>query len=66
MELNTLRIIYTLLSLAFFVGVCFWAYSSHNKKELEEAAMLPFQDRYPFTSHIILIRKRSLGYERLY
>ena len=44
MELNTLRMIYTLLSLAFFVGVCFWAFSSYNTKDLEEAAMLPFQD----------------------
>ena len=44
MELNTLRMIYTLLSLVFFVGVCFWAFSSYNKKDLEEAAMLPFQD----------------------
>ncbi|MFI0545416.1 MAG: cbb3-type cytochrome oxidase subunit 3 [Brachymonas sp.] len=44
MELNTVRIIYTLLSFAFFIGVCFWAYSSYSKEDLEEAAMLPFKD----------------------
>ncbi len=44
MELNTIRIIYTLLSVAFFIGVCFWAYSANTKEELDEAAMLPFQD----------------------
>ncbi len=44
MDLNTVRIIFTLLSLAFFIGVCFWAYSANNKQEMDEAALLPFQD----------------------
>jgi cbb3-type cytochrome oxidase subunit 3 len=44
MVLNTVRILFTLLSLAFFIWVCWRTYSAKNKQELEEAAMLPFQD----------------------
>lgn len=44
MDINALRTIYTILSLAFFVGVCFWAYSANSQEDLDEAAMLPFQD----------------------
>ena len=42
MDVNTLRIIVTLLSLAAFVGIVKWAWSARNRAGFEEAARLPF------------------------
>ncbi|HSC79791.1 MAG TPA: CcoQ/FixQ family Cbb3-type cytochrome c oxidase assembly chaperone [Chitinolyticbacter sp.] len=39
---NLIRILFTVVCFAFFVGVCFWAYSRHNKADMDEAAQLPF------------------------
>lgn len=44
MDINTVRIIFMLLSFAFFIGVCFWAYAKQSKSALDEAAQLPFED----------------------
>lgn len=41
---NLIRIAFTVICFVFFVGVCFWAYSSRNKKDMDEAAQLPFID----------------------
>ena len=42
MDVNTLRIIVTLLSLAAFIGIVRWAWSGRNQADFTEAAQLPF------------------------
>ena len=32
----------TITAMIAFFGVCWWAFSSHKKKDFEEAAQLPF------------------------
>ncbi len=44
MDINDLRGINTLLVLVAFIGIVWWAYSSHRKKANDEAAHLPFDD----------------------
>lgn len=44
MDFNELRGIHTLLVMAAFFGIVWWAYSSHRKKANDEAAHLPFDD----------------------
>lgn len=44
MDITSVRIVVTLLSLACFVGICFWAYARKNQARFDEAALLPFED----------------------
>jgi cytochrome c oxidase cbb3-type subunit 4 len=44
MDINDLRSITTVLMLAVFAGVVWWAYSSRHKQAFEEAARLPLAD----------------------
>lgn len=43
MDITTMRVVVTLISFAFFIGVWVWAYSRSNKKRFDEAAQLPFE-----------------------
>ena len=42
MDQGTLQGIGTVLAMAAFLGVCWWAFSKHKKKDFEEASKLPF------------------------
>ena len=44
MDINELRGIHSLIVMAAFFGIIWWAYSAHRKKANEEAAHLPFDD----------------------
>ena len=44
MDINTLRIVVTLLSLTLFIGIIFWACSRRRRDGFDEAARLPFAD----------------------
>jgi cytochrome c oxidase cbb3-type subunit 4 len=44
MDINTVRGISTFFVMAAFLGICWWAYSSHRKARFDEAANLPFDD----------------------
>jgi len=44
MDINTLRIMVTVVSFITFVGILVWAYSRGARKGFDEAAMLPFLD----------------------
>jgi len=44
MDLNELRGVHTLIIMAMFLGIIWWAYSAHRKKPNDEAAHLPFDD----------------------
>lgn len=44
MDQGTLQGIATILAMVAFLGVCWWAYSGHKKKDFDEAAQLPFVD----------------------
>ena len=44
MDLTTMRIVVTLLSMVIFVGICIWAYARSNQSRFEEAARLPFEE----------------------
>ena len=42
MDINDLRVFFTLATMACFIGIAFWAYSRRNRDRFDEAAMLPF------------------------
>lgn len=44
MDINDLRSITTVVMMAVFAGIVWWAYSSRYKKAFEEAAQLPLDD----------------------
>ena len=44
MDINTIRSLITVLSLAAFLGIVFWAWSAKRKAAFDEAAQLPFAD----------------------
>lgn len=43
MDINTLRSLATVLSLAAFVGIWAWAWSRRNRQAFDDAAQLPFE-----------------------
>ena len=43
MDINTLRIIATVLSFVAFVGIWGWAWSRKNRGRFEEAGRIPFE-----------------------
>ena len=43
MDVNTLRIVATLVTFATFIGIGLWAYARGNRERFEEAARLPFE-----------------------
>ena len=47
MDINDLRSITTVLALAAFLGIVWWAYSDRRKQAYEEAARLPLDDDSP-------------------
>ena len=44
MDMNDIRTIVTVVSLAVFIGIVRWAWSKHNASSFAEAANLPFAD----------------------
>jgi len=44
MDINTLRIAVTLISLAAFVGIVIWAYRPSRRQALEEQGRSIFED----------------------
>ncbi|TFY96540.1 cbb3-type cytochrome oxidase subunit 3 [Ramlibacter rhizophilus] len=44
MDITTLRIVATLVSLATFLAIAGWAYARRNRGRFDEAAALPFQN----------------------
>jgi|WetSurMetagenome_2_1015567.scaffolds.fasta_scaffold128221_3 cytochrome c oxidase cbb3-type subunit IV len=44
MDINDLRTLFTVLVIAFFIGVVVWAYSSKRKSSYDEAANLVFDE----------------------
>ena len=44
MDKGTLQGIGTILAMLAFVGICWWAFSKHKKKDFDEAANLPFEE----------------------
>lgn len=44
LDVNTLRVLVTVLSFVAFVGIVLWAWSSKNAAAFAEAAQLPLKD----------------------
>ena len=44
MDLNTVRIIMTIVSFAVFAGIIAWALAPANRRSFQEAAMIPLDD----------------------
>jgi cytochrome c oxidase cbb3-type subunit 4 len=44
MDVNDLRGVHTLIIMAMFIGIIWWAFSAHRKRANEEASHLPFDD----------------------
>jgi cytochrome c oxidase cbb3-type subunit 4 len=47
MGMGEIRGFITLLTFISFLGVCWWAYRSSNRKRFEDDALLPFLDEAP-------------------
>ena len=43
MDVNTLRSLVTVVSFFCFIGIVWWAWSSRNQADFEQAARLPFE-----------------------
>lgn len=39
--------LFTIAAIIGFIGVCWWAYTRHNRARFEEAARLPLDDDQP-------------------
>ena len=44
MDVNDIRSVLTVVALATFLGIVFWAYHGKSRKQFDEAAQLPFAD----------------------
>jgi cytochrome c oxidase cbb3-type subunit IV len=44
MDINTLRVLVTVLSFIVFVGIAVWAWRNRNTSDFKEAANLPFEE----------------------
>ncbi|MBK7615772.1 MAG: cbb3-type cytochrome c oxidase subunit 3 [Burkholderiales bacterium] len=44
MDINVLRSVITLVSLAMFIGLIVWTWNRRQKRGFDEAAQLPFLD----------------------
>jgi cytochrome c oxidase cbb3-type subunit 4 len=44
MDINTLRIIMTIVSFITFVGILVWVWRRRNTADFKEAAQLPFKE----------------------
>jgi cytochrome c oxidase cbb3-type subunit 4 len=44
MDVNDFRGLITIVAMAAFLGVVWWAYRSGNRRRFEEDALLPFSD----------------------
>ena len=42
MDITTMRIVATLVSMALFIGIWWWAYARRNQARFDEAAQVPF------------------------
>lgn len=56
MDVNDLRGVHTLVIMAMFFGIIWWAYSARRRRANEEAAHLPFEDEE--------VEKRTLEQEK--
>jgi cytochrome c oxidase cbb3-type subunit 4 len=45
MDINTLRILVTLISFIVFVGIIVWVWRHRHAADFEEAANLPFDEK---------------------
>jgi cytochrome c oxidase cbb3-type subunit 4 len=45
MDLNTIRILVTIVSFVVFVGIVIWVWRNRNTKDFKEAANLPFNEK---------------------
>ncbi|HWT28252.1 MAG TPA: cbb3-type cytochrome c oxidase subunit 3 [Methylophilaceae bacterium] len=44
MDINTLRILVTVVSFVLFVGIVIWAWRGRNTQDFRQAANLPFEE----------------------
>ena len=44
MDINTIRILVTVLAFAAFLGIVTWAYGPSRRERFERDAMLPFEE----------------------
>ena len=43
-DINDLRSVVTVVSLLTFLGIVWWAFGKHSRRNFDEAAKLPFAD----------------------
>lgn len=43
MDINALRVVATVLSFVFFIGIVIWTWSKRRKDEFNQAENLPFE-----------------------
>ena len=52
MELNTLRIVMTLISFAVFIGIIAWTLAPGNRAAFNAASMIPLADDEPLPNPV--------------
>jgi cytochrome c oxidase cbb3-type subunit 4 len=62
-DINDFRAWHTVVLMASFIGILFWAYSSRRKSSFNEAANLPFADESLHAQSIAQMKKEEQSKE---
>ena len=63
MDINDFRAWHTVVLMASFIGILFWAYSSRRRSRFDEAANLPFADESLHAQSVAQIKKEHKSKE---
>jgi len=63
MDINDFRAWHTVVLMASFIGILFWAYSSRRRSRFDEAANLPFADESLHAQSVAQIKKEQKSKE---
>jgi len=63
MDINDFRAWHTVVLMASFIGILFWAYSSRRRSRFDEAANLPFADESLHAQSVAQIKKEQTSKE---
>jgi cytochrome c oxidase cbb3-type subunit 4 len=63
MDINDFRAWHTVVLMASFIGILFWAYSSRRRSRFDEAANLPFADESLHAQSVAQLNKEQKSKE---
>jgi len=61
MDMGTVRGLIAIVTMATFLGICWWAYRGKNRRRFEQDGMIPFEDDRPADSEAGAHRSSGAG-----